>query len=91
MSYRCEATSLTGFVQQLACAYLRHGYVYFVRGEVPMGKDPRAVDAKLIGLHGIAVSKWQRARRKRAGLANLQYLRLGRTFVSARRGPSGRA
>ena len=81
MSYRCEATSLAGFVQQLACAYLRHGYVYFVRGEVPPGKDPRAVDTKLIGRYGIEVSKWQRTRRKRAGLANLQYLRLERSFV----------
>lgn len=81
MQYRCEATSLTGFIQQLACAYLRHGYVYFVEGEVPAGKDPRAVDTKLLGLYGIAASKWQRARRKRVGIANLQYLRFGRRFV----------
>jgi hypothetical protein len=26
MQYRAEATSLVGFVQQIACCYLRHGY-----------------------------------------------------------------
>ncbi len=81
MQYRCEATTLTGFIQQLACAYLRHGYAYFVTGEIPPGKDPRVVDAKLLERYGIAISKWERARRKRAGLANLQYLRLGHLFV----------
>lgn len=81
MQYRCEATSLVGFVQQLACAYLRCGYVHFVRGEVPEGKDPRAVDAKLMARYSVGISKWERARRKRAGLANVQYLRFGRVFV----------
>jgi len=81
MEYRCEATTLAGFIQQLACAYLRHGYVYFVRGEIPEDKDPRLVDRKLLDRYRIAVSKWQRVRRKHAGLANVQYLRLDRTFV----------
>ena len=81
MQYRYEATSLVGFVQQLACAYLRCGYVHFVCGEVPEGKDPRAVDAKLMARYSVGISKWERARRKRAGLANVQYLRFGRVFV----------
>jgi len=43
--------------------------------------DAQAVDAKLIRKYGIDVSESTRARRKRAGQANLQYLRHGRLFV----------
>jgi hypothetical protein len=50
-------------------------------GQVPEGKDPRKVDEKLINRYQLDLSKWARARRKRAGLANLQYLRFGRFFV----------
>jgi len=41
MKYRCEATSVTGFIQQLAVGYVRHGYFFYVVGQVPEGKDPR--------------------------------------------------
>ena len=81
MIYRCVATSLAGFVQQVATAYLPHGYWFYSQGFVPMGKNPEAVDTKLITKYGAALSKWQRARRKRAGIANIQYLRFGRTFL----------
>jgi hypothetical protein len=79
--YRSEATSVEGFVQQLAVAYLGNGYWFYVVGEVPEGKDPRRVDEKLIARYQIDLSKWARARRKRAGQANLQYLRFRRLFV----------
>src|SRR4029077_12216609 len=79
--YRAEATSVEGFVQQIACCYLRHGYLFYLTGVMPAGKDPRAVDEKLIRKYGIAVSESSRMRRKRAGLANLQYLRHKRFFV----------
>ena len=81
MEYRCEATSPEGLVQQLAVSYLRHGYWWYVTGWVKAPKDPREVDAKLIAKYGIAASERERARRKRAGLANMQYLRHGRWFV----------
>lgn len=81
MPYRAVATSVEGFVQQIACAYLRHGYWFYVTGCIPAGKDPRTVDAKLIEKYGIAVSESTRARRKQAGVANLQYLRHERFFV----------
>lgn len=81
MRYRAEATSLTGFVQQIACCYLRHGYWFYVTGRIPSGKDPRAIDAKLIVKYGIDVSESTRTRRKRAGMANLQYLRHADFFV----------
>lgn len=81
MEYRCVATSVEGFVQQLAVAYITHGYWFYVTGTIPEGKDPAALDAKLINRYGIAISKWARCRRKKQGLANMQYLRYERFFV----------
>ncbi len=79
--YRCEATSEIGFVQQLACNYLPHGYWFYVTGQIPADKDPKAVDAKLIDKYGIDVSRATRCRRKKAGHASLHYLRHERFFV----------
>jgi len=81
MTYRCEAQSIAGFVQQLAVAYVQHGYWFYVTGQVPERKCRLAVDAKLLDRYEIAISKWARARRKQAGGANVQYLRHGRFFV----------
>ncbi|GMU82465.1 MAG: hypothetical protein AMXMBFR47_23360 [Planctomycetota bacterium] len=80
-AYQCVATSEAGFVQQLAVSYLGHGYVFYVTGRIPERKDPAAVDAKLIERYGIGISRWARVRRKRAGLANMHYLRYDRFFV----------
>ena len=59
--YRTDAHSLPGFIQQLAVSYVGNGYFFYVLGRVPDGKDPRAVDAKLVARYGIDVSKWARA------------------------------
>lgn len=83
MTYRCVATSVAGFIQQLAVSYFGHGYWFYVTGRIPDSKSPSLVDAKLVQRYGINISKWQRARRKRMGLANVQYLRYGRFFVLA--------
>lgn len=79
--YRCEATTVEGFVQQLAVSYLRNRYWFYVQGEIPDGKDPLKVDEKLIGRYGIGRSKWAKARSARRGEAKLQYLRFGPTFL----------
>jgi len=79
--YRCEATSIEGFVHQLAVSYFGNGYWFYVTGEIPPAKDPRAVDQKLVARYGIDISKWARARNKKAGTANLQYIRFQRFFV----------
>ena len=42
--YRCEATTLEGFVQQLAVGYVSRGYWFYVTGFIPAGKDPHDVD-----------------------------------------------
>lgn len=81
MQYRCEATSVEGFVQQVAVQYLRHGYWFYVAGRVPIGKDPRSVDCKLVAKYGVTASSKERTRRKRAGFANLHYIRHDRFFL----------
>jgi len=81
MKYRCVATSLEGFVQQLACNYLPHGYWYYVVGRIPARKDPPAIDAKMLDKYVLARSYAGRNRRKRRGLANVHYLRLDRIFI----------
>lgn len=81
MEYRCETTTVEGFVQILACNYLPHGYWFYVTGRVPPGKDPRGVDQKILSKYGIDLSRQQRARRKAAGQANLHYVRHGENFV----------
>lgn len=81
MTYRYVATSVAGFIQQLAVSYVAHGYYFYVTGRIPAGKDPAATDQKIMAQYGVNVSKWTRARRKKAGLANVQYLRHGSFFV----------
>lgn len=81
MVYKCEAANVTGFIQQLAVAYVTWGYFYYVIGEVPRGKDPQKIDKKLVLKYGIATSKGTRSRRKALGRANVQYIRYKRHFV----------
>ena len=61
MEYRCEVTSVAGFIQQLAVAYVGRGYFFYVIGEIPEGKDPRSVDQKLIAKYGLGIGKTARA------------------------------
>ena len=79
--YRCEATSVEGFVQQFAVAYVTHGYYHYVVGRVPDPKDPRAVDEKIIEKYDLGISSRERSRRKKAGWASVQYLRYERFFI----------
>jgi hypothetical protein len=81
VTYRCETVSVEGFIQQLAVAYVARGYFFYVTGRVPERKDPHRVDEKLIGRYRIDLSQWARARRKKSGLANVQYLRHEDFFV----------
>lgn len=79
--YRTEAKTVAGFVQQLACGYIKNGYHHYVVGEIPEKKDPAEVDQRFVDRYGLEASKWVRARRKKAGYANVQYLRYRRFFV----------
>jgi len=81
LAYRAVTTSVEGFVQQIACCYLRHGYWFYVQGRIPPAKTPDSIDQKLISKYHINVSESTRYRRKRNGQANLQYIRHQSTFV----------
>lgn len=81
MEYRCVATSVAGFVQQLVSCYLPHGYWFYVSGIIPPGKAPGITDEKLLAKYGIGVSRTSRARRKAVGIANVHYLRYQRRFL----------
>lgn len=81
MAYCCVAASQAGFIQQLAVGYISNGYYFYVAGVIPSDKSAARVDAKILAAYDIAISKWTRARRKRAGQANVQYLRYGRFYV----------
>ena len=79
--YRCVATSVEGFVQQLAVGYVAHGHWFYVHGEIPAVKDAAAVDQKLIERYGVDTSRAERCRRRAAGFASVQYIRYEREFV----------
>lgn len=79
--YRCEATTVEGFVQQLAVQYVVHGFYHYVTGRIPHPKDPGEVDRKILEKYGIAISGSQRRRQKLAGRAALHYIRFRRFFV----------
>ncbi len=81
MEYRFLATSLEGFIQQLAVAYIARGYFFYVTGVVPEGKDPAAIDNKLLDKYNVRLSKFARYRRKNLGQASVQYLRFEKFFV----------
>lgn len=81
MRYRAEATSIEGFVQQIACCFLRHGYVFYVTGIIPPHKAATVIDQKIVSRYGIDISEATRSRRKKLGYANLQYLRFERFFA----------
>lgn len=68
-------------MQQLSCAYIRNGYYHYVVGEMPEKKSPPDIDRRLIERYGIDISRSARARRKRAGFANVHYLRFRGFFV----------
>ena len=48
MEYKYEVTSLVGFLAAGGDASSAEGYYFFVQGIVPEGKDPTALDEKLL-------------------------------------------
>ena len=81
VEYRYIATSRAGFVRQLACQYLTHGYWFYVTGEVKPGKDPAVVDRTLLAKFNVPMSRSSRSRRKARGLGNVHYLRYDRFWI----------
>lgn len=73
--YRHVASSIPGFLQQLAVCYLRHEYFFYVAGCIKDGRSAGEVDQRLLERYGMARSRWAKARGRKKGEASLQYLR----------------
>jgi hypothetical protein len=87
MGYRCEATTVEGFVQQVAVSYLPNGSRYYASGVVRVGKDPKLIDESIISKYQIPKNKWERYRRKKRGCVNIQYIRFERRYLILATGP----
>ena len=81
MNYRYLTHSISGFIQQTAVCYVQRGYWFYVLGHIPKDKNPLEVDQKLLEKYQIGMSKFQRCRRKKAGIASVQYIRYQNTFL----------
>lgn len=79
--YKYEVASLTGFLQRVATHLLPKGYYFFVQGVLSEGKDPYALDAKLLAKYDVAKSEGARRWRKQQGLGNVQYVRFGPSWI----------
>jgi len=79
--YQYVATTLPGFVQQVAVHYIRWGYYYYTTGVVQHPKTPEAFDKKMLDQYGIYCSKDTRYRQKLRGEARVQYLRYKRLWI----------
>ena len=85
--YKWEATTLEGFVQQLAVGYVARRYFFYVTGSVPQRLDAGEHDCRMLAKFEVARSKWSRYRRRqRSGpdgkrLANVHYLRYRNFWV----------
>ncbi|MEQ8212178.1 MAG: hypothetical protein RH917_20430 [Lacipirellulaceae bacterium] len=86
--YRCVATSIEGFLFQLAVSYVTNGkYYFYVQGSVPSWRTPAEHDSRMLSQYDVAISKFARCRRrKRIGnsgrhLANCQYLRFSNFWI----------
>jgi hypothetical protein len=81
MSYQYEVRSVRAFVQRAACEVANRGYVFYVTGHIPADRVPEDTDRKLLEAYGLALSKFQRYRRKSRGMASVQYVRHGHFFA----------
>ncbi len=81
MEYKYEVTSLVGYLQRVATHLLPKGYFFFVQGVVPEGKEPAALDAKLLEKYDVVKTEGARRWRKSQGLGNVQYVRFDRWWM----------
>ena len=89
IEYRSEAPTVEGFIHRVAVDFISNHYRYYVTGYVRGGKDPQEIDRKIISHYNIAIDKWECYRRKKASLANVQYVRHERTFLIVATDPWG--
>lgn len=76
-----EAQSLGNFLRRIAIDYARFGYTRYVLKEIPLDKDPSAIDQKIRSAYQVTSCRTARMRMKRQGRARVQYLRFKHSFV----------
>ena len=81
MTYQYLTQSVGGFIQQAAVCYVQRGYWFYVIGHIENGKNPLEVDQIILEKYKVGISKFQRCRRKKEGIAGVQYLRYNNTFL----------
>ena len=83
MRQQYVAASVVGFVRHLALYHVSRGYEFYLTGHVPERKRaaPEEVDQAMVDKYGVAMSKYARHRRRRAGDAAVAYLRHGDFWV----------
>ncbi len=81
MEYKYEVTNLVGYLQRVATHLLPKGYYFFVQGIVPEGKEPSALDEKLLAKYEVVKTEGARRWRKQQGLGNVQYVRFGKSWI----------
>ncbi len=81
MYYPYRFLNIHEFTQRIADNVIKYGYRYYVKGVIPDGKDPLAIDAKILSKYSIAVSTYTRARRKKSGRTSIHYARHQEFFV----------
>ncbi|MBY0587182.1 hypothetical protein K2X85_08400 [bacterium] len=83
MEQRVVAASVVGFIRHLALYHVNRGYEFYLTGRVPERKrwQPEEVDRAIVEKYGIAMSKYTRHRRRRAGEAAVAYYRHGEFWV----------
>lgn len=78
---RYIAPTLGFFLRRIAIDYLRFGYYRWALRVIPPDSDPIAIDTKLLDIYGVTSCRTTRMRQRRQGLAVVQYVRWGHTFV----------
>ncbi len=76
-----QAKTLGIFLKKVAFDYARYGYTEYALREIPEGKDIGEVEEKLIKQYRVTRCRMERARRKKAGRANVVLLMHRRWFV----------
>ena len=77
MNQQIVASSVVGFVRHLALYHVNRGYEFYLTGYIPSRKrsHPEGVARAIVEKYGIAISKYARHRRRRAGEAAVAYYR----------------
>ncbi|MBE9108276.1 hypothetical protein IQ273_02415 [Nodosilinea sp. LEGE 07298] len=76
-----ETRTLGDFLRRIAIDYVRHGWFRYAVRTIPQGKDMLAIDAKMKATYEVTSCRTTRMRRRKKGIASVQYLRFSHTFV----------